>query len=127
MGRPERRSLLNSLGYALSGLGQAWGTQRNLRIQVALAVVALVLAAVLGLGVAQWAMLITVISLVVTAELLNTALEAAVDAAQPEYHPKARMAKDVAAGAVVVASLGALAVGAWLFLPKVWSRLGFGP
>lgn len=126
MGRPVKRGFLPSLGYALTGLAHALRTQRNLRIQVALGVLALLGASVLGLGPLEWALLSAVITLVLTAELFNTALEAAVDVVEPDYHPRARVAKDVAAGAVLLTSIGALAVGAWLFLPRIWARLGLG-
>lgn len=122
MGKPAAPSFWRSLGYALGGLGHALRTQRNLRIQVGLGLLAIVLGAILGLSGTEWALLITVITLVLTAELLNTAFESALDAVHPDYHPKARVAKDVAAGAVLVASVGALAVGVWLFLPRLWPR-----
>lgn len=121
------RSFWHSLRCALSGLGHALRTQRSLRIEVGLGGLAVVLAAVLGLRPTEWPLLAAVITLVLTAELFNTALEAALDAVHPDYHPRARVAKDVAAGAVLVASLGALAVGAWLFLPRIWARLGGPP
>ena len=54
-------------------------------------------------------------------ELLNTVVEAVVDLVTPDYHPLARVAKDVAAGAVLVSAIGGLAVGAFLFLPRLWA------
>ena len=87
-----------------------------------LGLLAIVLGAIQGLRGTEWALLIAMITLVLTAELLNTAFESALDAVHPDYHPKARVAKDVAAGAVLVASVGALAVGVWLFLPRLWPR-----
>ena len=111
----ERRSF----GYAGQGIRHAWETQRHVRIHVALALLAVGLGLWLGIGVAEWAALVTVITLVFALELLNTVVEAAVDLASPQFHPKAKVAKDVAAGAVLVSAVGAALVGAVLFVPRV--------
>jgi undecaprenol kinase len=84
-----------------------------------LAVLVLAGGAVLHLAPLEWAAMVLAIALVVTVELLNTALEAVVDLASPELHPLAKHAKDVAAAAVLNASLGAVAVGAFV----LWSHL----
>jgi diacylglycerol kinase len=75
--------------------------------------------AVLRLAPLEWALLVLAVALVMTVELLNTALEAVVDLASPELHPLAKHAKDVAAAAVLIASAGAVAVGALV----LWARL----
>ncbi len=107
--------------YALRGLLWAWKAQRNLRIQALLGGLALGLA--LGLGVEVWPILF-LIGLVMGLELLNTALEALVDLVSPGFHPLAQRAKDVAAAAVLWASLMALLAGLFLFLPPLLRRLG---
>jgi diacylglycerol kinase (ATP) len=73
----------------------------------------------LGIGTGEWAALLTVITVVIALELLNTVVEAAVDLASPQFHPKAKVAKDVAAGAVLVSAVGATLVGAVIFLPRL--------
>ena len=113
----ERRSF----GYAFQGIGHAWATQRHLRVHAALAVLAVVLALGLHITVAEWAVLLLAIALVLALEMLNTVVEVVVDMITPRYHPQAKVAKDVAAGAVLVAALGALAVGGVLFLPRLWA------
>jgi diacylglycerol kinase len=115
----ERRSF----GFAFAGLGHAWRTQRHLRIHVGIGLLALVFAAVLGLSPAEWAVLLLTIAAVLVLELVNTVIEAVVDLASPGYHPLAKVAKDVAAGAVLVAAIGSVAVGAVLFLPRLWRLL----
>ena len=77
----------------------------------------LVLGAWLGVSPLEWAALLLAIALVLGAEAMNTALEYVVDLAQPEWHPLARDAKDVAAAAVLVCSLGAAMVGLVVFVP----------
>ena len=111
----ERRSF----GYAFAGVAHAWRTQAHLRIHVGIGLLALVLAWALGLSAAEWAILLTTITLVLVLELLNTAVEAAVDLASPERHPLAKIAKDVTAGAVLVAAVGSVLVAVALFGPRL--------
>ena len=113
--RQERRSF----GYAFEGIRHAWRTQRHLRVHVALGLLAVGMGLALGLGTGEWAALLTVMTVVIALELLNTVAEAAVDLASPRFHPKAKVAKDVAAGAVLVSALGATLVGAVIFVPKL--------
>jgi len=114
-------SLASSFRYASAGLRLFFATQRNARIQAALGGVALALAAAVRLSRVEWAVLVLVIALVLILEAVNTALEVLVDLATAEYHPLAKQAKDLAAGAVWLASLAALAVGALLFGPRLWA------
>jgi diacylglycerol kinase len=114
-------SLASSFRHASAGLRLFFATQRNARIQAALGGVALALAAAVRLSRVEWAVLVLVIALVLILEAVNTALEALVDLATAEYHPLAKQAKDLAAGAVWLASLAALAVGALLFGPRLWA------
>lgn len=95
-------------------------TQRNFRIELGMAVVALSLSLWLKTGLA--AILACIVSVLVL-EMLNTAIEAVVDLVTEEYHPLARIAKDVAAGAVLVASLGAALIGAVTLIPPLLEKL----
>ena len=97
--------------YAFAGLFAAWRTERNLRIHAVIGAAVVVAGAVLRLPPAAWAIVFLTIALVVTAELLNAAVEAVVDLVSPEDHPLAKRAKDVAAAGVLVAAAGAVAVG----------------
>jgi diacylglycerol kinase len=121
----KRRSVLEeerrSFGFAYQGIRHAWATQRHLRIHAAVAVLAVVLGVFLRLSGAEWAVLCLTITLVLVLEMLNTVVEAAVDLASPDYHPLAKIAKDVAAGAVLLSACGGIGVGALLFLPKLWA------
>jgi diacylglycerol kinase (ATP) len=119
----RRHSLAAAFGYAFAGLGAAWRTQRNLRIHAAATVGVVVVGALLRLPPVSWALLALAAGLVVTAELLNTALEAVVDLVSPEDHPLAKQAKDVAAAAVLVASLAALAVGVFVLAGALAARV----
>jgi diacylglycerol kinase (ATP) len=106
----KTRSILWSFNYAIEGMVYALRTQRNMRIHVAAAVITLVGALVLGVDRISLAAIVFAISLVFVAELINTAIEAAVDVATEHYDPLAKVAKDVGAGAVLVAAMNALVV-----------------
>ncbi len=108
--------LRKAFGHALAGLAYAWQREPNFRVEVAIGGLAVLLG--LGLGVSLVPILLAV-GLVLGFELLNTALEAALDLLAPSPHPLAKAAKDAAAAAVLVASLVALLVGVYLFLPRI--------
>jgi diacylglycerol kinase (ATP) len=113
------RSLLWSFDYAIEGIVYALRTQRNMRLHALAAVVVLVAALTLHVGGLELVALLFAISLVVIAELLNTAIEATVDLATETFDPMAKVAKDVAAGAVLIASVNAVAVGYVVFFARL--------
>jgi diacylglycerol kinase len=112
-------TLARSFRYAFAGLFYVARSQRNFRIHMAAALVAAALALALGFAPVEWAVLATIITLVMTLEMVNTVVEAAVDLASPEYHVLAKIAKDVAAGAVLLTAIGAVVVGLFLFVPHL--------
>ncbi|HUS14858.1 MAG TPA: diacylglycerol kinase family protein [Chloroflexia bacterium] len=112
-------TLRSSFRYAFAGLGFVARSQRNFRIHLAAGALATILALALGFTTVELAVLAGIITLVLTSEMLNTVVEAAVDLASPGYHPLAKIAKDVAAGAVLVTALGAVAAGLFLFIPHL--------
>lgn len=102
---------------AWAGIRCAWQTQASLRVHGICTVLVLILAVLSNLGPLQWALLLLVIGLVISMELLNTAIEAVVDLCSPEHSELARIAKDTAAGAVLVAAITAIGVGACVLIP----------
>lgn len=111
--------LARSFRFAFVGLWHVLRTQRNFRIEATIGVAAVVLAAWLRITPPEWAALAVVIALVLILEGLNTSLEIAVDLASPALDPKAKVAKDVAAGMVLVAALASVAVGIAIFTPHL--------
>jgi diacylglycerol kinase (ATP) len=105
-----KRSILWSFDYAITGVVYALRTQRNMRIHVAAAVLTLIAALVLQVGTIGLVAVVFAITLVFVTELVNTAIEATVDLAVESYDPLAKVAKDVAAGAVLVAATNALVI-----------------
>ncbi|HET7081631.1 MAG TPA: diacylglycerol kinase family protein [Chloroflexia bacterium] len=111
--------MARSFRYAFAGLFYVVRSQRNFRIHMAAALVAAALALALGFTPVEWAVLATIITLVMTLEMVNTVVEAVVDLASPAYHPIAKIAKDVAAGAVLLTAIGAVVVSLFLFVPHL--------
>jgi len=115
--------LAKAFGHAFSGLFFALRTQRNLPIHLSVAAGVVALGVWLGLSTTQWAILALTIGSVLAAELLNSSLEVVVDMVSPDYHPLAKRAKDVAAGAVLLAAMVAVVVGLLILGPPLWARL----
>jgi diacylglycerol kinase len=108
-----------SFSFAGQGVWHAAATQRNMRIHLAAALAAVIAGLALRINAAGWGAIALAIGLVLTAEIMNTAIEALADLATGEYHPLAKAAKDMAAGAVLVASVAAVGVAAAVFLPRL--------
>jgi len=116
-------SRVASFGHALRGIKRLLSTQANARIHVCAAVIATFLGFYLNISALEWGVLCLTIGMILCAEALNTAIEFVVDLVSPDWHSLARDAKDIAAAAVLLASLAALAVGAIIFLPKLLAKL----
>ena len=121
--RPYLAGRIRSFGYAFRGVWTMLRSQRNAWIHALATVVVLAAGFALGISVNDWKWLVLAMVSVWGAEALNTALELLADAAKPEFHPLVKQAKDVAAGAVLIAAIGAATVGALIFIPAVVSRL----
>jgi diacylglycerol kinase (ATP) len=116
-------TLVSSFRYAFAGLRYLLWTQRNAKIHTAIGLAVVGLGFALGIDRYEWLVLILTIAMVLAAEGVNTALEAAVDLASPGYHPLAKIAKDVGAGTVLLTAIAAVIVGIVLFLPRLWAIL----
>ncbi len=113
------KGLCKSFGYALRGIRQAIRAERNMKIHLVITAAVLAAGCFFSLARTEWLALVLTISLVLMAEMMNTALERLVDLVSPEKHPLAGQAKDIAAGAVLVAAGGAVIIGCVVFLPHL--------
>jgi diacylglycerol kinase len=120
---PPRARFFESFTHAWNGMIYAFQTQRNARVHVALALLALTLGVALHLSAMEFAVIILAIVAVIAAEMINTVAEAIVDLVTDAYHPLAKIAKDVAAGAVLWSAIGAIAIGIVIFGPHLLSLL----
>jgi diacylglycerol kinase (ATP) len=116
-------SRLFSLRAALTGAILMLRTQPNARIELASATLVSLAGWWIGLSTVEWAVLALTFFLVLALEAVNTAIEALVDLASPQYHPLAKQAKDVAAGAMIFIVLGSICVALAIFGPRLWALL----
>lgn len=117
------RNFLESFRFACSGLWYALRTQRNTRIHLTVAAAVVALGLWLALSHVQWAVLTLTIGLVLVSEMLNTVAETLVDLTSPDYHPLAKVVKDVMAGAVLLTAIISVIVGLLVLGPPLWDRL----
>ncbi|HWP95523.1 MAG TPA: diacylglycerol kinase family protein [Syntrophomonadaceae bacterium] len=113
------KKLGQSMGWALSGLKYTILAERNMKIHLAAALAVFALAGWLGLSRMEWGLLVLTVFLVLVAEMVNTSIEKTVDMVTQEYHPLAYTAKNVAAGAVLLAAVNAIIMGLVIFLPHL--------
>src|SRR6059036_1139327 len=129
--RPPRRSppapgrapsLIDSFNYAFEGIIHVLRTQRNLRIHFGVAIVVIAAAAAVGVDRLSMIALLIVIAFVLVAEMINSAIEGAIDVSTTSFDPNAKLAKDIAAGAVLIASVTAIGVGYLVFEDAAGTR-----
>ena len=112
-------SILESFNYAFEGIIHVLRTQRNMRIHLVIAACVLVLAFAVGVSKFELIALLLAIAFVLIAEMVNTALEHAIDVATTSFDPMAKLAKDIAAGAVLIATVTAVAIGYVVFATRL--------
>lgn len=107
------------LRFALNGLKEAIKTERNMKVHMAATVLVILLAILLEVTIIEWTILLLTIAMVIGMELMNTALEHALDYLAPERTKEIKAAKDIAASSVLVVSIMACIIGFMLFFPKI--------
>jgi len=120
--KPKQR-LLNSFKAAFNGIGAGLKCERNFKIHLVVAVLTLVLMYLLHSSYLEWAVIILTIIVVMSLELVNTALEKLIDFLNPDIHPTIKIVKDMVGGAVLIAALGAVAIGCLVILPKIIEKI----
>ena len=112
---PRPKNHLDSFRYAVEGIVHVFRTQKHMRFHFLTVVLVLLIGLMLRLSRVEMAVLFLVVASVLVAEMMNTAIESVVDMVTQSYHPLAKLAKDIAAGAVLIASITAAIVGGILF------------
>ncbi|MBC3889819.1 diacylglycerol kinase [Acetobacterium paludosum] len=114
-----RRKLTKSFSYAIDGIKYTIKSQPNMRIHLGVGTIAIAAGIAFRIASYEWLALVIVIFFVFILEILNTAIETLVDLYTEDYHHLAKVAKDTAAGAVMVAAIMSVCVGLIIFLPKI--------
>jgi rRNA maturation RNase YbeY len=112
-----------TLKWAIEGILAAINSERNMKIHLVAVVLVMIIGMVLRVNLTQWAILVFCCVMVLSTEMLNTAVEAIVDLVSPDRHPQAKQAKDIAAGAVLITVIGAVIVGLTVFVSAALIRL----
>ena len=113
------KTFLRSARFALQGSVQFFSHQRNAKIQTVMGLTAIALGFIVSITPYQWLLVLFCIGLVISLEMLNSAIEIFCDMVTTDFHPKIKAIKDVAAGAVLVASLISLVIGLIIFIPAL--------
>ena len=116
------RTLIDSFNFAVEGIIHVLRTQRNMRFHFLAAVVVLVAAIAIGVSKLELIALLLAIAFVFIAEMFNSALEQAIDVSTTSFDPLAKLAKDIAAGAVLIATINAIAIGYLVFSGEIADR-----
>ncbi len=113
------KRLLHSFRYGFAGIAHALRTQANFRIHLSISIAVIIAGLSLRISNTEWAIIVVTLMIVLSAELVNTSIENAMDRVSTEQHPLAKVAKDSAAGAVLITAIGAVIVGGLIFGPKI--------
>lgn len=119
-----RSSFAESVGHALDGLEYTINHERNFKIELVFAMLVTISSFILKVSLIEWTILVLVISMVLALEMINTAIERCVDLVTKDYKELAKLAKDIAAGAVLITSMFSVVIGIIIFLPKIINLLG---
>jgi diacylglycerol kinase len=117
------KRFFRSFKYAFKGIVSAFSGESNCRVQLSVGIVVVLVSAVLGLSPLEWCMILACIGLVISLEMVNSAIEKACDRITRERDDYIRYVKDMAAGAVLWSSIISAVIGAIIFLPKIWQLI----
>ena len=114
----ECKKIINSFKYAIEGFISSFKTERNMKIHILAMIIVIALGIYFKLNTIEWCIITMAITLVIASELFNTAIETIVDMISPQKNPKAKLAKDISAAAVLVFAIGAVILGGIIFIHK---------
>ena len=115
----KTKKLINSFKYAIEGIISSFKTERNMKIHIFIMILVIIAGIILKISALDWIILVIMFAVVISAELFNTTFETVVDMITKERNEKAKLAKDIAAGAVLVLAIGSIIVGLIIFIPKI--------
>lgn len=119
----KMKKIRNSFKYAIEGIWTSFKTERNMKIHIFIMILAIIAGIILKINKLEWIICIILFAIVIGSELFNTSIETIVDMVMPEKNEKAKIAKDVSAGAVLVVAIGAAIIGLVIFVPRILNIL----
>lgn len=117
----KSNSIIASFKYAITGIITAFKSERNLKVHTLITIIVVIMGFVFDIKPGEWIACVTIIALVISAELFNTALEEMVNLLSPEIRDSAKKAKDISAGAVFILAVASVIIGIIIFLPYLFS------
>lgn len=120
----KTKRIINSFKYAIEGFISSFKTERNMKFHIFIMVLVILAGIILKITKAEWIACIFCIAMVISAELFNTSIETVVDLVMPYKNEKAKIAKDVAAAAVLVLAIASAIIGLMIFVPKIINFFG---
>lgn len=119
----KMKKIRNSFKYAIEGIWTSFKTERNMKIHIFIMILVIIAGIILKINKSEWIICIILFAIVIGSELFNTSIEIIVDMVMPEKNEKAKIAKDVSAGAVLVVAIGAAIIGLVIFVPRILNIL----
>lgn len=116
----KRKRLINSFKYAFAGLLSEFKEEKNLKIHIFMMIIVIIAGILFKISTTEWIVCVILFGIVISAELFNTAIERIVDVIMPEINEKAKIIKDISAGAVLIPAICSVIVGLIIFVPKVF-------
>lgn len=113
------KKLIYSFKYALEGIITGLKKEQNMKIHFIIMILVIIAGIILKISKIEWIICIILFGIVISAEMFNTAIEQTVDIAMPEKNEKAKIAKDVSAGAVLIVAISSAIIGLIIFIPKI--------
>ena len=118
----KSKKIINSFKYAIQGILTSFKTERNMKIHICIMILVIIVGILFEINKYEWIICVICFAIVIGGELFNTAIETVVDMVMPYKNEKAKLAKDVSAGAVLVLAMGAAIVGFIIFMPKIFLK-----
>ena len=115
----KAKKLEDSFKHAFEGIESSFKSERNMKIHFVLMIIVIVLGLLFKINIYEWLICIILFGLIISLELVNTAIETVVDMVMPKIDERAKLAKDIAAGAVLSSAIAAAIIGLIIFLPKI--------
>ena len=115
----KNKKLINSFKYAFKGIGSAFLTERNMKIHAVIMILVIICGIIFEISIFEWFICIACFGIVIGGEMFNTAIEQVVNIAMPQKDPRAKLAKDVSAGGVLILAIASAIIGLIIFIPKI--------